>query len=96
MLRQLLQQVAGRYATRTQDLPMHAPPRVAVQVRGAGVLRQVQLAGVPAAATIRYEVSSGVIEGEGHRVLWRGAEPGAQVRVAVRSAGGVAVVHAVV
>ncbi|MFH1812450.1 MAG: cobalamin-dependent protein [Pseudomonadota bacterium] len=92
----VLRQVSGTSAPRSSDLPMTAPPRVALQLRGLGGTRQISLTGVPAAATLRFEVSSGVIDGEGTQVEWRGAEPGAQIRVAVRTPGGVAVVHAVI
>jgi anaerobic magnesium-protoporphyrin IX monomethyl ester cyclase len=76
---------------RTEDLPFYHPP--AVKLSGIqtpnGV--KVSLLGGPAAISTRWE-GDGEIEGEGRQIIWRPHSDIDQIRVAVRSKGGVAVV----
>jgi len=81
-----------RNALRTDDLPLTDPPRPRlVAERGADQLVRVVVDGVSAPFTARWE-SDGTIEGDGPEVAWRPASGFDQLRVAVRTRGGVAVV----
>ena len=81
-----------RNALRTDDLPLTDPPRPRlVAERGADQLVRVVVDGVSVPFTARWE-SDGVVEGDGAEIAWRPASGFDQLRVAVRTRGGVAVV----
>jgi len=77
-------------ARRSEDLPLFYPPvvslKAAVEERGI----RVTLLGGPDAIGHRWE-GDGIIEGEGREVLWQPEADEDQIRVGVRSRGGVAV-----
>jgi anaerobic magnesium-protoporphyrin IX monomethyl ester cyclase len=79
-----------RRTARSSDLPLFYPPAVSLQacVEADGV--RVHLECDACAAGLRWE-SDGRIEGEGRDVLWYPASDEDQIRVAVRTAGGVAI-----
>lgn len=81
---------------RTADLPLHAPPAVAIALEPTADGIEVQVPGASADCEVRFEISGGAIAAAGASALWRGARPGDQVRVAVRSASGVAIAHCTV
>jgi hypothetical protein len=78
---------------RTTDLPLFDPPRVRLRARwaddGADVV-EVELEGGPSAASLRWQ-GDGRIEGEGRSVRWHPADDDDQIRVAVRTVGGIAI-----
>ncbi len=78
-------------SVRTSDLPLHSPPRVSLRGERDGAHWRVRLQGGPAAVTTRWE-SDGEVRGSGREVAWIPASGEDQLRVAVRSSGGVAVV----
>lgn len=81
-----------RNALRTDDLPFADPPRPRlVAERGADQLVRVVVDGVSVPFTARWE-SDGVVEGDGSEIAWRPASGFDQLRVAVRTRGGVAVI----
>jgi len=80
-----------RGAVRSRDLPLFDPPRVTLAAERLGDAIRVTLRGGPEAVTTRWR-SRGEIRGEGRQVLWTPDGDTDRVRVAVRSAGGVAVV----
>ena len=82
---------APRRAARDPKLPLYAPPEVRLSASTDGERLRVALIGGPVAVSTRWE-SDGVIEGEGRAVVWTPAADDDQLRVAVRSRGGVAVV----
>ncbi len=82
---------APRAALRSRDLPLFDPPRVSLRSERSGERIRVSLVGGPAAVSTRWR-SRGAIEGEGREVLWTPDGATDQIRVAVRSTGGVAVV----
>lgn len=75
---------------RTTDLPLFDPPRVRLRARWVDGAVDVELEGGPLTASLRWQ-GDGQIDGEGRTVRWHPAEDGDQIRVAVRTAGGVAV-----
>jgi len=80
-----------RRAMRSDDLPMHQPPNISLDAwREDGVVR-VHLLGGPERISLRWE-GDGVIDGDGRDVRWTPSTPMDQIRVAVRSDGGVAIV----
>jgi radical SAM superfamily enzyme YgiQ (UPF0313 family) len=76
---------------RSRDLPLFEPP--AIQLSHArvesGIL--VRALGGSTAMTMRWE-GDGVIEGDGREVLWRPGSDSDQLRLGVRTRGGVAIV----
>ncbi|NOY92758.1 MAG: B12-binding domain-containing radical SAM protein [Deltaproteobacteria bacterium] len=80
-----------RRAMRSNDLAMHAPPVVSLNARREEGIVHVSLLGGPEQISLRWE-GDGAIEGEGRGVRWTPETPTDQIRVAVRSKGGVAVV----
>ncbi len=82
---------APQNTLRTDDLPMTDPPspRLVARRDDARVLVVVDGVGVP--FSTRWE-SDGDVEGDGPEVAWRPASELDQLRVAVRTRGGVAVV----
>lgn len=85
---------SGPPARRTPDLPLHTPPqialRVAAQADGDAHGYQVRLRCDASPISLRWE-GDGQIDGEGAVVRWQPATDGDQLRVVVRSAGGIAV-----
>jgi len=80
-----------RRAMRSEDLPMHGPPVVSLDAwREDGVIH-VELLGGPERISLRWE-GDGTIEGDAREVRWTPETPTDQIRVAVRSDGGVAIV----
>ncbi|MBW2732963.1 MAG: hypothetical protein JRH20_11275, partial [Deltaproteobacteria bacterium] len=84
---------APRRAQRSQDLPLFEPPqprlRSGASAEGGGIA--VTLEGIDEPASLRWE-SDGVVEGEGMEVCWFPESESDQLRVAVRTQGGVAIV----
>lgn len=78
-------------ASRTRDLPLCEPPEVVLAGRVDGDRVEVILKGGPLSMTIRWECL-GEIEGSDRRVSWRPHSEDDQLRAAVRTAGGVAVI----
>lgn len=77
--------------TRSTDLPLYDPPTVGLTARGdlkSGF--KVSLIGGPAAMSVRWE-GDGTIEGQGHEVCWLPKSEADQLRVGVRTEGGVTV-----
>ena len=82
---------ASSQVTRSTDLPLHDPPAVrltARENRHGGVT--VCLVGGPAAMSTRWE-DDGMIEGQGRKVCWFPESGADQIRVGVRTEGGVTV-----
>ena len=90
-----------RLAGRSADLPLAYPPIIALSAcREAGGRLRVLVA-APSGASLRWETaghptaSTGVspsdLEGAGAEVVWTPSDPDDQIRVAVRTAGGVAI-----
>jgi radical SAM superfamily enzyme YgiQ (UPF0313 family) len=82
---------APRRAVRSTDLPLFDPPAIALVARRDGERVVVTIEGGPEALTSRWQ-SEGRVEGAGREVVWTPCSPDDQIRVAVRSRGGVAVV----
>jgi hypothetical protein len=80
-----------RRAPKRADLPLHDPPDVRLVASAVGDTYAVRIEGLGAAVSMRWE-SAGRIEGDGDTVIWSPADPDDQIRVAVRSLGGVSVV----
>ena len=82
---------APRQVTRSTDLPLFDPPAIKLTARGdlkCGF--NVRLVGSPGAVSTRWE-GDGTIEGQGREVSWFPDSETDQIRVGVRSLGGVAV-----
>ena len=79
-----------RRALRSRDLPLYELPEVSLvpQVREDGV--HVHLQAEPVSLGIRWE-TDGKLTGEGRDVVWQPACDDDQLRVAVRTRGGVAI-----
>ena len=79
-----------RRALRSSDLPLYELPEVSLvaDVKDDGV--HVQLQAEPVSMSIRWE-TDGVLTGEGRDVVWQPASDDDQLRVAVRTRGGVAI-----
>lgn len=75
---------------RTVDLPLFDPPRPRLVGRREGDEVVVEVEGLTALVSTRWE-ADGEVEGDGLEVRWRPAGPADRVRVAIRSRGGVAV-----
>ena len=76
---------------RTTDLPLFDPPRVRLRATWKDGAVEARLEGVPdAGATLRWQ-AEGPIEGEGEVVRWSPAAADDQLRVAIRTKGGVAI-----
>ena len=82
---------APRRAARGADLPLSEPPVVRLAARRSGQVVQVELAGGPQTISTRWE-GDGRLDAEGRHARWRPRTDDDQVRVAVRSRHGVAVV----
>jgi anaerobic magnesium-protoporphyrin IX monomethyl ester cyclase len=80
-------------ARRTRDLPLFDPPRVSLAARWDGDAIAVRLVGGPAAASVLWTADGAVAPGD-RFARWVPASPDDQLRVAVRSLGGIAVVTA--
>jgi hypothetical protein len=80
-----------RRAMRSNDLAMHAPPVVSLSARREEGIVHVRLLGGPEQISLRWE-GDGTIEGDGRDVRWTPSTPTDQIRVAIRSAGGIAIV----
>lgn len=85
------QDTSPRRAVRTQDLPLFEPPQLSLRTVREGDRVRVSLQGGPESISIRWQ-SDGRIEGDSREVTWTPAHDEDQLRVAVRSKGGVAVV----
>ncbi|MBT3218848.1 MAG: hypothetical protein HN348_07130 [Proteobacteria bacterium] len=77
---------------RSSDLPLHSPPRLKVvtTLRDEGV--EVAVLGLPEAVSLRWEARGEIGDseaGDGRQVLWIPAGREDQIRVAVRTHGGV-------
>ncbi len=81
---------AGHPITRTTDLPLFDPPALGLTARRDGETIEVRAVGVGAAVSTRWE-GDGELVGEGLAVRWLPREETDQLRVAVRSQGGVGV-----
>ena len=79
-----------RRAVRSNDLPFYDPPSLRLAAEPEGNAIRVSIRGVRDPMSSRWE-SEGAIVGEGESVLWTPASPDDQLRVAVRTRGGVAV-----
>ncbi len=79
-----------RLATRTDDLALFDPPWISLRARRDGEVVRVTLVGGPPAMSLRWE-ADGDVSGSGREVCWQPASPIDQLRVAARSASGVAV-----
>ncbi|MCZ7685872.1 MAG: hypothetical protein M5U28_46785 [Sandaracinaceae bacterium] len=75
---------------RTTDLPLFDPPRPRLRARWAGDAIEVDLEGVPEHVSLRW-VADGPILAMGTKVRWAPSSSADQLRVAVRSEGGVAI-----
>ncbi|MBI5497213.1 MAG: cobalamin B12-binding domain-containing protein [Deltaproteobacteria bacterium] len=82
---------APRRGVRTRDLPLYEPPTVRLSFAAGKDGVQVQLCGGPDAVSTRWQ-AEGTVEGDGRQVRWSPAHDDDHLGVAVRSAGGVAVV----
>ncbi|MCC7535782.1 MAG: radical SAM protein [Deltaproteobacteria bacterium] len=80
-----------RESVRTDDLALSDPPSPRLRARREGDVVHVAVEGVRAPVTTRWE-SEGAVEGEGLDVRWSPVDSTDQIRVAVRSRNGVAVV----
>ena len=78
-------------AIRTHDLPLDDPPAPELRAEREGESIRVSIVGVSGAFSTRWE-SDGVRFGAGREILWTPTSEQDQLRVAVRSRGGVAVV----
>jgi hypothetical protein len=76
--------------TRTPDLPLFYPPAVRLTATREGDGVRVRLVGGPRAIRTRWE-GDGELVGEGREVTWRPDSERDQLRVGVRSRGGIAV-----
>jgi anaerobic magnesium-protoporphyrin IX monomethyl ester cyclase len=79
-------------AARTRDLPLYQPPTIALSAERVGNELRVRLTGGPAAITIRWQSERGDLPSDDQRdVHWSPTSDDDQLRVAVRTRGGVAV-----
>ncbi len=85
------QDTSPKRSARSPDLPMHDPPQITLRSAVSGERVRVSLCGGPESISIRWQ-SDGAVEGDGREVLWTPASPDDQLRVAVRTIGGVAIV----
>jgi len=81
---------APRRAQRSCDLPFFAPPEIRLHARRRGEVIEVTLAGGDPEMSIRWE-SEGLVDGAAREIRWRPAAEDDQLRVGVRTRGGVAV-----
>jgi radical SAM superfamily enzyme YgiQ (UPF0313 family) len=80
-----------RDGIRTGDLPLSDPPAPELQVERRGDALHVRVGGVRVPFSTRWE-TDGVVRGDGGEVEWIPSSESDQLRVAVRTRGGVAVV----
>ncbi len=78
-------------AIRTRDLPLDDPPAPTLSAQRDGEVVRVAITGVHVPFSTRWECD-GVVYGDGPEVAWTPRSEHDQLRVAVRSRGGVAVV----
>ena len=83
-------ETSARDVMRTQDLPLYDPPRVILRSERLDDAISVRLRGAPRHVTLRWQ-TRGELTGEGRDVRWIPEDDRDQLRVAVRSRGGVAV-----
>jgi anaerobic magnesium-protoporphyrin IX monomethyl ester cyclase len=81
---------APRRATRSTDLPLWAPPDLRLEARAVAGAVEVRVVGALGSASTRWASASGSIEGDGLVVRWQ-PDAGDQIRVAIRTLGGVGV-----
>jgi methylmalonyl-CoA mutase cobalamin-binding subunit len=81
---------APRHTARSADLPLCDPPRVELVAVRRGDRIHLALEGSPDALHACWE-ADGALVGEGREVVWTPKSPSDQVRVAVRTPGGVAI-----
>lgn len=79
-----------RRASRSTDLPLFDPPEIAMSAQPEADAVRVTVSTETPPASLRWE-ADGLIEGEGSVVLWHPASERDRIRVAVRTAGGVAI-----
>jgi hypothetical protein len=79
-----------RRAKRSEDLPLYHPPVVALCAERQGDQIRVSLQGPTEPVGTRWQ-GDGAIEGDGTSVQWKPASDDDQIRVAVRTRGGIAV-----
>ena len=79
-----------RGARRSVDLPLHQPPSISLDARREGDRVRVRLVGGEGAMSIRWEGAEGPSDQE-REVIWKPSSPFDQLRVAVRTEGGVAI-----
>ncbi len=77
-------------AVRSSDLPLYAPPSVRLAIAPVGDAFEVRLVGGPLAVSTRWEGDQ-ILAAEGRTARWRPVAPTDQIRVGVRTRGGVAV-----
>lgn len=82
---------APKRAKRSRDLPLPEPPVVRLDPTRTDDGIEVRAIGHEEAMTLRWE-GDGEIEGEGRAVMWRPGSPQDQLRLGVRTRGGVAIV----
>ncbi|MCC7542965.1 MAG: hypothetical protein IT379_42510, partial [Deltaproteobacteria bacterium] len=80
-----------KQAERSRDLPFHDPPVIALEPTRIGERVHVRVRGASSDVGVRWE-ADGVVVGDGLEVDWTPEDADDQLRVAVRSRGGVAVV----
>jgi hypothetical protein len=81
-----------RRAERSVDLPFADPPAPKLQAMREGDRVRVTLRGLRVAATSRWE-ASGTVIADGLQAEWIPASPADMLRVAVRTAGGIAILE---
>lgn len=79
-----------RGAQRSEDMPFSCPPQISLETRREGEQVRVRLVGGEEAMSIRWEGVEGTTL-ETREVSWTPSSPFDQLRVAVRTRGGVAV-----
>jgi radical SAM superfamily enzyme YgiQ (UPF0313 family) len=80
-----------RGASRSTDMPLHEPPSISLEARREGERVVVRLVGGEEPMSVRWE---GALEGavdQEREVVWTPSSPSDQLRVAVRTRGGVAI-----
>ncbi len=83
-------ETSPRRATRSRALALSAPPEVSLAARDDDGAVRVEIVGLKSLAGTRWE-GDGVIEGDGPAVRWRPEGGDDQIRVAMRTQSGVAV-----
>ena len=81
---------SARGARRSTDLPLHQPPSISLDARREGERVLVRLVGGEDAMSIRWEGAEGASDDQ-RVAVWTPSSPFDQLRVAVRTEGGVAI-----